>query len=157
MTVGVRIRPAAPGDRPQLLALTRDLATSYDVDPASFGAGLDDVLVAPTSLLVVAERASVVVGYALAQLHHTVHANGVVVWVEEVMVDESSRAGGVGRALMTEIEAWGVRNGAAYVALATRRAEDFYRALGYEPSATYLKRVLPTRSPSSPSARNRPV
>ena len=31
---------------------------------------------------------------------------------------------------------------AAYVALATRRAADFYAALGYEPSATYFKHRL---------------
>lgn len=134
------------GDRRQLLPLARSLATSYEVDGASFDAALDAALAAPTSLVLVAERGTDLVGYALAQLHHTFHANGVVVWVEEVMVDEASRAGGVGRALMTEIEAWGVRHGAAYVALATRRARDFYRALGYEPSATYLKRVLPRRS-----------
>ncbi len=146
MRVGVRIRPARTDDRPQLLPLARDLATSYDVDSASFGAALDAVLAAPTSLLLVAERGPDLIGYALAQLHHTFHANGFVVWVEEVMVDRSSRAAGVGRALMTEVEAWGVRSGAAYVALATRRAEAFYRSLGYEPSATYLKRVLPTRS-----------
>lgn len=145
MTAGVRIRPAVAGDRTQLLPLARELATSYDVDGASFGAALDGVLAAPTNLVLVAERGPHLVGYALAQLHHTFHANGVVVWVEEVMVDCASRGGGVGRDLMTEIEAWGVRNGAAYVALATRRAEDFYRALGYEPSATYLKRVLSTR------------
>lgn len=133
-------------DRTQLLRLARELATSYEVDVDSFGAVLDAVLAEPTSLVLVAERGPDLVGYALGQLHHTFHANGVVVWVEEVMVDQASRAGGVGRALMAEIEAWGVGNGAAYVALATRRAEDFYRALGYEPSATYLKRVLPTRS-----------
>ena len=144
--VGVRIRPARTDDRAQLLPLARDLATSYDVDPAYFGAAFDAVLAAPTSLVLVAERGPDLVGYALAQLHHTFHANGVVVWVDEVLVDESSRAGGVGRTLMAEIEAWGVRHGAAYVALATRRAEGFYRALEYEPSATYLKRVLPTRS-----------
>lgn len=147
MTAEVRIRSAVADDRTQLLRLARELATSYEVDADSFGAALDAVLTAPTSLILVVERGPDLVGYALAQLHRTFHANGVVVWVEEVMVDEASRAGGVGRALMTEIEAWGVRHGAAYVALATRRAEDFYRALGYEPSATYLKRVLPTRSP----------
>ena len=146
MTAGFRIRPAGTDDRRQLLPLARDLATSYEVDPDSFGAALEAVLAAPTSLLLVAERGPDLIGYALAQLHHTFHANGVVVWVEEVLVDESRRAGGVGRDLMVEVEAWGARNGAAYVALATRRAEGFYRALGYQPSATYLKRVLPARS-----------
>lgn len=43
------------------------------------------------------------------------------------MVDASVRGQGVGR---------------RYVAVATRRAEDFYVSLGYEPSATYLKKSV---------------
>jgi hypothetical protein len=33
-------------------------------------------------------------------------------------------------------------SGAAYVALATRRAGAFYDALGYQESATYFKKIL---------------
>jgi hypothetical protein len=47
---------------------------------------------------------------------------------------------------MNAIEAWAENCGAAYVALATRRAASFNEATGYEPSATYFKRILPPRS-----------
>jgi hypothetical protein len=39
----------------------------------------------------------------------------------------------------------GYRQGCTLVALATRRTEPFYLALGYERSATYLRKVLPDR------------
>lgn len=142
MTTNVRIREARAEDHVRLLPLARELATSYEVDPAAFSAALATQLNEPSSLVLVAEQQPELVGYALAQLHGTFHANGPVAWVEEIMVDSRLRGTGVGRALMNEIEQWGGRHGAAYVALATRRAAAFYEALSYEPSATYFKRVL---------------
>jgi GNAT superfamily N-acetyltransferase len=82
-----------------------------------------------------------VAGYLLATRHPAFHANGPVVWVEEVMVAAPVRAHGVGRQLMAAAEDWGRRRGAAYVALATRRAAPSYRSLAYH-SATYFKKPL---------------
>jgi GNAT superfamily N-acetyltransferase len=48
----------------------------------------------------------------------------------------------VGRALMAAAETWARHRGAAYIALATRRAAPFYQALAYDESATYFKRPL---------------
>ena len=52
------------------------------------------------------------------------------------------RGQGTGRALMTAFERWAARHGCALVALATRRAVPFYRALGYEGSAIYFRKAL---------------
>jgi len=82
-----------------------------------------------------------IVGYLLAASHQTFFANGPVVWIEELMVAEHARRGGLGSKLTAEAEAWGQSIGAAYVSLATRRAPEFYRALGYEPSATFFRKV----------------
>ncbi len=142
MTTQVHIRTAVAEDHTQLLPLARALATSYEVEAIAFTRALKAQLAAPTSLVLVAEELPDIVGYALAQLHHTFHANGPVVWVEEIMVEAPHRGAGVGRALMNQIQDWGESRGAAYVALATRRAASFYEALGYEPSATYFKRAL---------------
>ena len=143
MTTDVRVRDAVADDYAQLLPLAQELATSFEVELAAFRAVLEGLLIAPTGLVLVAERQAQIVGYALAQLHFTFHANGPVVWVEEVMVAGPHRSVGAGRALMTATEEWGRTQGAAYVALATRRAASFYEALGYEPSATYYRRKLP--------------
>jgi GNAT superfamily N-acetyltransferase len=63
-------------------------------------------------------------------------------WVEEVVVRPGNRGGGVGGALMGAFEQWAAAEGCALVALATRRAAPFYRAVGYEESATYFRKVL---------------
>ena len=65
--------------------------------------------------------------------------------MEEVFVRGDLRGRGIGRALMTEFERWARGRGCALVALATRRAAPFYHALGYEDSATYLRKLLPGR------------
>jgi len=59
-----------------------------------------------------------------------------------VFVRDQYRGLGVGRVLMSEFEQWAARRGCALVALATRRAASFYRALGYEESAVYFRKVL---------------
>ena len=56
------------------------------------------------------------------------------------MVAASVRGAGTGRLLMAAAESWARSIGAAYVALATRRAAPFYCALGYAESATYFKK-----------------
>jgi hypothetical protein len=43
---------------------------------------------------------------------------------------------------MSAFEQWAVAQGCALVALATRRAAPFYRALGYEESAVYFRKVM---------------
>ena len=43
---------------------------------------------------------------------------------------------------MDAFERWATAQGCALVALATRRAAPFYRALGYEESAAYSRKVL---------------
>ena len=82
-------------------------------------------------------------GYLLGFTHLTFFANGPVGWVEEVFVVDRCRGGGVGRVLMDAFEAWAVGRDCALVALATRRAAPFYRALGYEESAVYFRKLRP--------------
>jgi hypothetical protein len=45
-------------------------------------------------------------------------------------------------ALMMAFERWALERNCRLVALATRRVVPFYVALGYEQSATYLRKVL---------------
>ncbi|HTE86145.1 MAG TPA: GNAT family N-acetyltransferase, partial [Dehalococcoidia bacterium] len=91
--------------------------------------------------LLVAE-AGTAIGYLLGFAHDTFYANGPVAWVEELMVGESWRRQHVGQRLIQEFEAWAANRGCRLVALATRRAEPFYKSLGYEDSATYFRRLL---------------
>jgi hypothetical protein len=47
--------------------------------------------------------------------------------------------------------AWAKEQGAAYLALATRRADDFYRTIGYSESATFFRKVLDWPTQECPS------
>ena len=137
------IRAAAPQDTDALLALARGFATSFVVEPDAFQHMLLAVLADTNARLVVAKQDGQVIGYLLGFVHATFYANGLVAWVEEITVSASHRRQGVGRWLMQDFERWAAERGARLVALATRRAAPFYQALGYEESATYLRKLLP--------------
>jgi GNAT superfamily N-acetyltransferase len=142
MTDTVLVRPARIEDRDAVWPLARELATSYDVQLEAYARVFARSVQAEDALVLVAQWHGAVIGYLLGQAHHTFHANGQALWIEELMVRVDHRGAGVGRALMAAAEDWARERGAAYVALATRRAADFYLALDFEASATYFKHRL---------------
>ena len=138
-----RVRIARAADRDRVWPLARELATSFRPERAAFDASFGTLLSDPDTLVLVAETPEgEITGYLLAFRHPAFHANGAVAWVEEIMVSDRSRRTGAGRRLMTSAEQWARSGGAAYLALATRRAARFYRALGYEDSAVYFRKTL---------------
>lgn len=136
------VRAATPKDAAQLLDLVRRFTTSFKTDPTAFHRSLPGLIQDPRAALLVAEIDGQVRGYLLGFEHTTFYANGPVGWVEEIMVDDSLRRAGLGRCLMAAFEAWSRSHGCQLVALATRRAAPFYKALGYEESATYFRHIL---------------
>lgn len=139
----VHIRPARLDDGEHVWPLARAFATSFTPERAAFQTTWPQLVDVPGTLLLVAEAADGrVVGYLLGSSHLTFLANGRVAWVEEVMVDENLRGSGVGRLLMDHAEQWARSEGAAYLALASRRAGPFYQALAYEDSAVFYKKTL---------------
>ncbi len=139
----VLIRPARIDDDVHVWPLARDFATSFEPQRAAFDSTWAQLVGAPHTLLLVAEAPEHgIVGYLLGNSHLTFLANGPVAWVEEVMVDANTRNSGVGRLLMESAEQWAQSIGAAYLALASRRAGPFYLALNYEDSATFYKKTL---------------
>lgn len=139
----VLVRPARAEDEEALWPLAVELATSFVPERAAFARSLADVLRDEAATLLVAEGGrGRVVGYAHVLAYPAFHANGNVGWIEEVVVAPEFRGTGCGRALVQAAEAWARGAGAAYVALATRRAAEFYGALGYEESAVYFRKLL---------------
>jgi GNAT superfamily N-acetyltransferase len=110
--------------------------------PSTFETSFAAVLADDDARLLVAVRGSEIVGYLLGFWHVTFFANGPVGVVEEILVLSEHRQLGIGRALMDAFEQWSAKRGCALVCLSTRRAVPFYRALGYEESATYLRKPL---------------
>jgi len=138
----ILVRAARPADADQVARLATALATSFPFDRASFETSFPDLITAQDGCLLVAADRDECLGYLLGFLHLTFYANGPVGWDEEIMVREQHRQAGIGRALMSAFERWASGQGCALVALATRRAAPFYRALGYQESAAYLRKVL---------------
>jgi len=125
------------------LALVRSFAISSQPERSRFERTLEELLGRSDTLAIVAEDGQAnVIGYLLASSHETFFANGPVVWIEEVMVSESGRRQGVGPQLLSAAEAWAAAIPTAYIALAGRRAAEFYVAAGYEESATYFRKTF---------------
>lgn len=136
------IRRAEPQDGPALFTLAHAFAISFAVEQVAFERSFAELLTHPEAFLAVAEVNGEVVGYVLGFEHLTFFANGRVAWVEEITVTEEFRRQGVGRRLMEAFEAWAQERKAKIIALATRRAADFYAALGYEELAAYFRKWL---------------
>ncbi len=118
------------------------MATSFSVDRDSFRRSFADLIEADGTFVLVADFGGRAGGYLLGFTHLAFFANGPVAWVEEIAVEPQLRRQRLGAQLMTEFERQVNAAGAQLVALATRRAADFYEAIGYEPSATYFRKIL---------------
>jgi GNAT superfamily N-acetyltransferase len=140
------IRQADFGDADDVARLAAALAMSFEFSAARFRENYPALLAADGACLLLAVSGQESVGYLLGFRHLTFYANGPVGWVEEIVVLDQDRGQGIGRVLMDAFEQWAAAQGCALVALATRRAGPFYRALGYEESATYYRKVLDVAS-----------
>ena len=138
------IRQATPEDADAVYQLAIEFATSFQPERQAFDQAFQTLAAQPQARVLVAIDGPNVAGYLLGFIHHTFYANGMVAWVEEVAVSESQRCHGIGRQLMAAFESWATDQDARLVGLATRRAADFYLALGYEDSASYFRKLLET-------------
>lgn len=136
------IRSATLTDEPAVHSLAAEMATSFVVERESFRRSLGELLASGNAVLLVAETGGEVSGYVLGFTHPAFYANGRVAWVEEIAVRPEQRRQRIGALLIEEFERRAFEAGAKLVALATRRAADFYLAIGYEESATYFRKLL---------------
>lgn len=140
------IRSAIADDRADIAGMAAELAMSLPFSRADFDVSFPALLADEGACVLVAVSGTEAVGYLLGFTHLTFYANGLVGWVEEVLVRPGQRERGIGRALMSAFERWAAARGCALVALATRRAKPFYLAIGYDESAVYLRKLLTSSS-----------
>ncbi len=133
-------RTAMDQDQDQLLTLVKKFASSFEIDAHSFETSFSRLIKDENVDLIVAESESDLKGYVLVFHHLTFFANGPVSWVEELFVEDECRKQGIGRRLMEIAEKKAKERNSRLIALATRRAEAFYKAIGYEASATYFRK-----------------
>ena len=142
------VRRAEKRDIEEIFGLAREFAVSFRPQRAAFDAAFPSLLENPDALLLVVTVDGDVRGYLLGFVHLTLFANGHVAWVEEAMTQREFRRRGLGRALLEEFEVWARARDAGYIALATRRAPEFYAALEYESAGTYYRKVLNSEPPA---------
>jgi GNAT superfamily N-acetyltransferase len=138
----VSVRHATGGDAPAVAELAGQLAQSIPFSRTRFDASYALLLNRDDACLLLAVDGDTVLGYLLGFEHLTFYASGSVAVVEEILVRAEVRGRGIGRTLMEAFERWAVSRGCSLVTLATRRAAPFYIVLGYEESATYLRKML---------------
>jgi ribosomal protein S18 acetylase RimI-like enzyme len=138
----VIIRRAQQSDAESVWALLGQMGSAFEPDRGAFDRNYPPLLDSADELLLVAEDAGEVVGYALTVFSTLLYTNGVSGQLQELVVDEGRRQLGAGRALVEAVEAECITRGAAQLVVATRRAAGFYDRLGYYISADYLKRTF---------------
>lgn len=120
--------------------LAHELAVAFELDDDAFAKALIVIVDDGSAALFVAEVDGRVVGYVLGNPRH-------------LLCQRTGRLDGrdLGRPPVPAPWCWslarcsvrGARHrGATLVALATRRATDFYDALGYASSGTYWRKIL---------------
>jgi GNAT superfamily N-acetyltransferase len=109
--------------------LVQDFATSLTPERTAFDTTWHQAVAATDTLVLIAETDDII-GYLLGGSRRTFFANGPVAWVEELVVERSRRRSGVGRRLVEHAADWARSTDAAYLALASRWARDFYLPLG---------------------------
>ena len=136
------VREANINDGNSIFSLVKVFSTSFRSELDLFNVSLKNILEDDSSVLVIAEKDKKVIGYCLGFIHFTFYANGKVSWIEEIMVEKALRRKGVGKMLMDTFEEKSKLNNSKLVALAFRRASDFYCSMGFEESAMYLRKLL---------------
>lgn len=133
------IRSARLVDADRVFELLLQFATSYHPERNVFDRQYPALLASPGADLVVADQNARVVGYALSFRLLTLYTNGVLVELQELMVDPICRSAGIGRQLVETVIRRARESGAVELTVPTRRARDYYPRFGFEETATYFK------------------
>ncbi len=122
---------------------------AFKADGSTLKQRLESLIIEENALLLVAEAAQRVVGYIHGEIVTYLLFAGREMLVSEVFVMEHARSQGVGKALMTAIEAEAVKRKCFRISVLNSREREsykrgFYPSLGYEErmhTANFTKRL----------------
>lgn len=132
------IRPAEPGDVPQILRFVRELA-AYEREPdavVATEAMLDEALFGarPAAEAIIAERDGVALGFALYFYNFSTWTGRRSLYLEDLYVSEAARGAGVGTMLLRHLAGIAVDQGCQRFEWSVldwnAPAIAFYRAMG---------------------------
>lgn len=120
----------------RLLGLLFSIEADFRPNPSRQRRGLRMMLEEPERRVVlVADRGGTVIGMVTVQLVASTAEGAPSAWIEDMVVEERARGGGVGRRLLLAAERWACERGATRLQLladrANRPALRFYRGLGW--------------------------
>lgn len=124
------IRPATESDLPAAFKLMAELGYP-DLSIARFAEAYSSVQKHPAMTLIVAEEGGEVVGLASISLRPQLRLAADLITIDELVVADSARGLGVGRALLEHVKAMAATLGARRLELETNRARESYRRAFY--------------------------
>lgn len=137
------VRLARDTDHDRVLHLVARLGHAVALDVVQFSDSFKRALAdEPRTLVHVAELEGEVVGYALTTINTLLYTNGPSAQLQEIVVDDTLEARGVGTALVRAVEAACEAQGVTQLTVASRRAGGFYDRLGYTQQAEYMRRLF---------------
>jgi len=137
------IRTVTAQDGTRVWQLLGQLAVTYRPDEAAFAATFNALLGRKDTVFLVATADSAAVGYLLGYKLPTLFANGPILEIVELVVDEPRRGEGFGKKLVEGAVTRAWSDGCIEAVVMTRRAVPFYENLGFVRSADYLKLKSP--------------
>lgn len=151
----VHVRAARAAD---LDAMVRLLAALFSLEPdfvpdaTRQRRGLAMLLGDPRATILVAEQDGAVVGMATVQLVVSTAEGDLAGLVEDVIVEERLRGGGIGRRLVEAIEEWARARNATRLQLLTEADNEpalkFYERVGWRPTRLVCLRRGGVRIPA---------
>lgn len=139
----VSVRRANASDHDRVLDLVGQLGHAFPVDAPKFSEAFAFALSDEGRTAVfVAEAGGEIVGYCLVTISPLLYSNGPSAQLQEIVVDNSTRASGVGTALVKAVEDLCLARGVTQLTVASRRAGGFYDRLGYHEHAEYMRRLF---------------
>ena len=136
------IASAGPHDANVVWGFLQSFATSHAPSRITFDRDYPLLIQRDGTHLLLARREGIAVGYLLAHQTLTLFAGGQILEILELYVEANYRGEGIGKALVEEAIHRAMATGCLEAVVSTRRAQGFYEALGFHPSATYLKRQV---------------
>ena len=133
----MEIRRAQAADADAVFAMLQRFAMSYEPDRSAFARSFAAMIDSQDVALLVVDDGGTLGGYAMAFEFATLFANGRVVQIEELFMEEAGRGAGTGRALVQAVVDWARTRDAVEVTVPTRRAGAYYERLGFERTAEY--------------------
>ncbi|HET9122682.1 MAG TPA: GNAT family N-acetyltransferase [Acidiferrobacteraceae bacterium] len=138
----LRLRPLRLSDLDAVMQLHRELGwnPAFRADGSTLRQRLESLVTEENSLLLVAERAQAVVGYIHGEVITHLLFAGREMLLNEVFVVERARGQGVGKALVTAMEAEAVKRRCFRISVLNGRERESYRR-GFYPSLGYEERA----------------